>query len=95
MNDLPYRVIWRHAVLGHRIGELLLEFSSQGVSSQPLFAAFDRINQLLSTEPETCGESRPDSERVMHVYPLTVTFEIHTDERIVFVTRAHYVRGHD
>lgn len=92
MNGPVYRVIWLRSVSEYWVGNLLLELAGRSESSSGLFAAIEAINRLLATDPETCGESRSEGERVLHVPPLTVTFEVHPDEQLVLIVRAHYVR---
>jgi hypothetical protein len=92
MTGPLYRVIWLHSVRAVWLGELLLDLSARGESSQPVFDAMDRITSRLAVDPDEQGESRPEGTRVLVHPPLTVTFEVHTDDRSVVVVHAHYAR---
>jgi hypothetical protein len=92
MNGHGYRVIWRRVVVEGRIAEFMLDLGARGESTEPLFLAMNRVDQLLAGDPNNVGESRADFERVYFEPPLLVTFEVHDDERLVFVLRARYVR---
>lgn len=92
MNGGPYRVIWRRVVLETHIAGFLLDLMGRGESTQPLYQAMNRIDEVLAIDPNREGESRPDFERVYFEPPLSVTYEVHDDERVVIVLRARYVR---
>jgi hypothetical protein len=62
----------------------------QGQDANAISRAVATIDNFLAREPETCGESRGEYERVMIVSPLRVSFEIHEDERVVFVLGVGY-----
>lgn len=98
MNPAPFRVIWRRTVVETRIAGFMLELIDRGESNEPLFRAMNRIDELLSVDPDGQGESRDNFERVLFEPPLSITFEVQADERVVIVLRARYVRprgGHD
>jgi plasmid stabilization system protein ParE len=48
-------------------------------------SAADSIDVLLRTNPESRGESRSGSTRILVVPPLAVTFEVHELDLAVFV----------
>ncbi|MBX9579511.1 MAG: hypothetical protein K2X87_04315 [Gemmataceae bacterium] len=90
MNGSPWRVVWLRSVREHRVGEIVLELHGRGESTEPVFEAMGRIDAQLSTNPDRRGESRPDGQRILIDRPLAVTFEVHADDRLVVVVRAHY-----
>lgn len=92
MSAPRFRVVWTHAVRVQWLGHLLIELSARREPSQPVFDAMERIAVRLAHNPDAEGESRPDDTRVYHDYPLTVTYEVHPEELVVVVVRAHYVR---
>jgi hypothetical protein len=90
MSSPAYRIVWLHAVRSVWLGHLLLDLSARRESSEPLFQAVDRVNAKLARNPDRKGESRGEENRVLHVPPLTVTYEVHRDEQLVIVVKAHY-----
>ena len=53
----------------------------------------DWLDRRLRVAPSTVGESRTGHVRFFTVRPLTVTFEVHEDERVVVVLTVQYVRS--
>jgi hypothetical protein len=51
-------------------------------------SAAHTIDTLLRVDPETRGESRHDTLRVLFVPPLGVDFDVVADDRIVYVLSA-------
>jgi plasmid stabilization system protein ParE len=51
-------------------------------------SAAHTIDTLLRTDPETRGESRQGTLRVLFVPPLGVDFDVVADDRIVYVLSA-------
>jgi hypothetical protein len=49
-------------------------------------AAADAIDGLLRRDPHLRGESRSGNKRILFVPPLTALFEVHEQDRIVYVT---------
>ena len=92
MNPDRFRVIWRRVVTENRIAGFMLELIDRGESTEPLFRAMNRIDQLLAFDPNGQGESRADFERVLFEPPLSITYEVQADELLVVVLRARYVR---
>jgi len=88
MTPSPYQVVWRYTVRPVWLGHLLIDLAARGESSDPVFEAMDRVTAELTHDPE----SREDGTRIMLDSVLTVTYEVHPDEHLVFVVRAHYVR---
>jgi hypothetical protein len=48
-------------------------------------AAANKIDQLLRSDPLSCGESRDNSKRVLLVPPLTVFYDVIPDDQMVIV----------
>ena len=92
MNGNSYRVVWRRVVTEQRIAEFMLELADRGESTEPLYRAMNRIDELLAAHPNDIGESRADFERVYFEPPLSITYEVNDDEHLVIVLRARYVR---
>lgn len=92
MNGNRYRVVWRRVVIERRIFEFMLELAERQESTEALYQAMNRIDELLSTSPNDIGESRADFERVYFEPPLSITYEVHDDEHLVIVLRARYIR---
>ena len=85
-----FAVIWRRHLIERNLAEFVASAIEQGEDITPRTAAMNSIDQLLATDPQSRGESRADFERILIVPPLTVTFEVHEDERIVIVLTLHY-----
>ncbi len=86
----PYTVIWKRSLIEKTLASLVLAAMQRGEDVSALTTAMTEIDRTLAADPETRGESRGDFERVLIVAPLTVTFEVHPEERIVYVLRARY-----
>jgi hypothetical protein len=52
---------------------------------QRLTFAADQIDKQLQRDPEDIGESRAEGRRILIVPPLTVTYRVRLDERVVSV----------
>jgi hypothetical protein len=48
-------------------------------------AAANRIDVLLQTDPETRGESRSRSDRILVAPPLAITLEVKEPDRVVWM----------
>ena len=80
MNGGPYQVIWRRVVLETYIAGFQLDLMSRNDSTEPLYRAMNRIDEVLAVDPNNAGESRMDFERVYFEPPLSVTYEVHDDD---------------
>jgi hypothetical protein len=89
---MNYNVVWKHSVI-RRLAEIYVQLRQRGEPTAPLTAAVARLDQLLQTDPHTCGKSRADTERILIVSPLAVSFEVYQDEHVVFVMRLRYAPG--
>jgi hypothetical protein len=88
-----FTVIWRCHLIERKLAEYVASAIEQGEEIGRITVAMNTIDQLLGTNPQTRGESRADFERVLIVPPLTVTFEVHEEERIVYVLTVHCQSG--
>ena len=62
------------------------------VAADRLARSVTKIDRLFEHSPDKAGESRGAFERMVIVPPLAVTFEVHTEEQVVYVMRFHYSR---
>jgi hypothetical protein len=85
-----YRVIWRRELSDRLLVEFVVQAMQRGEDVNAITQAVNTIDQLLSTRPESRGESRTEYERVLIVPPLTATYEVHEEEQVVFVIGLHY-----
>ena len=90
---MNFRVVWRERVLSDLHTRIFLAFEMGGYQDT-LLAAADRIQHALNTAPETAGESRDDTERVLIESPLTVTYEVFPNQQVVLIysLTVHQVR---
>lgn len=86
---MTYTVIWRHRLLPN-LAEFYVSAREQGRDANAITAAVARIDELLQSYPETRGESRDQSERVLIVLPLVVGFEVYEEERVVYIVWVRY-----
>lgn len=87
-----YRVVWRERLRTsiHQLTFLTLE---RGGDANALTEGVEAINLCLQDSPESAGESREDSERVLIVHPLSVFFEAFEEAQVVMIYAAvHYPR---
>ncbi|HYH65014.1 MAG TPA: hypothetical protein VD866_09995 [Urbifossiella sp.] len=92
MTSPSYRVVWLYTVRPVWLGHLLIDLGARGESSDTVFEAMDRVTAELTRDPESYGESREDGTRIYCDPVLTVIYEVHPDDHLVLVVRAHYVR---
>lgn len=85
-----FRVIWKHSVIERTLAAIVVRAMERGEPVAAITAAMAEIDQRLERDPDNEGESRGEHERVLIVSPLTVTFEVHSEEQIVFVLTARY-----
>jgi hypothetical protein len=90
----PFTEIWRRRLIEQDLAGFVVAALERGDSSTPITAAMNEIDQLLAANPEGQGESRDPFERILIVPPLAVEYEIHDEERIVYVLRARYLARH-
>lgn len=85
-----YTVIWKRSVIEKDLASYVVEAMEKPGDVGAITRAMTEIDRLLGQRPETEGESRANFERVLIVPPLTVTYEVHEDEHIVYVLRSRY-----
>jgi hypothetical protein len=83
---MKFTVIWKPSASDELI-EVWLAATS--VDRAPITAATHTIDQLLRSDPDAVGESRSGQARILFVEPLVVTYEVHLDDRKVFVLAVH------
>jgi len=87
---MKWTVVWNRAEMS-RFAEVYVNLREQNpTAAANLTQAMATIDRLLERSPESAGESRANHERLLIVPPLTITFEPHPDEHIVYVMRFHY-----
>lgn len=65
---------------------------SHAGDSASVTQAFLALNQLLRTDPDRIGESRPKGRRVTFLVPLGVRFEVRWREQTVLILRVWHYR---
>ncbi len=76
----------RYTVLWRRYAEAALSaIWTDAPDRSALAKAANEIDALLQTDPETRGESRFGTVRILVVPPLAVMFDVHEPDRIVWV----------
>ena len=86
---MNYRVIWGHAIVND-LTEIYLWVWENGRDTGAVTAAVAEIDNLLQANPATRGESQAGEERILFALPLSVTFEVYEEERIIFVSAVRY-----
>jgi hypothetical protein len=84
-----YTVVWKTSVIEVTVASLVADAIEQGEGIGPIRHAMSEIDRLLATRPQFVGESRGPYERILIVPPLVVTYEIHEEERVVYVLTVH------
>jgi len=87
-----YVVIWRRVLIERWLASIVADAMETGESVDAFTTAMAEVDRRLTINPNDEGESRADYERYLFVAPLGITFEVHDEERIVYVLRARYVR---
>jgi hypothetical protein len=85
-----FRVVWNRQAGEIVLAEIVAGAFERGDSTMAITEAVHQIDHVLSRRPQECGESRPNHQRVLIVQPLTVFFEIHEDERLIYVLSVRY-----
>jgi hypothetical protein len=90
MNPAPYRVVWKRSATEIQLVGIVNRLIERNEPIEPVTRAMDRLDQLLSINPNGVGESRPNFERILTESPLTVWYAVHDDERMVYVLAVNY-----
>jgi hypothetical protein len=77
---MKYTVLWKPAAEAD-----LASLWSDALDRSDVASAANQIDVLLQTDPETRGESRLGSYRILVVPPLAVTLEVKEPDRVVWV----------
>ncbi len=77
-----FDVKWKRTALD-RLTEIWLASSDRS----EITAAVAEIDGILASDPESAGESRDDSVRILFVAPLGVFFEVQVSKNSVYVLR--------
>jgi hypothetical protein len=85
-----YTVIWRRSLIETTLAQFTLDAWQKGDDLNAITQAVAEIDRRLSAAPHAEGESRPPFERILIIPPLSVSYEIHEEERTVLVLRARY-----
>jgi plasmid stabilization system protein ParE len=70
----------------------LTEIWLAGRDRQAVTEAAEQLDQQLSADPLSVGESRSSGRRIVFVRPLGATFRVLTDQKTVIVSRVWRVR---
>jgi hypothetical protein len=87
---MRYAVIWLHS-LNDRLADVYLQARRRRESAAAVTAASARIDSLLRRDPLAVGESRGPDYRMLIDPPLSVTYEVHEEERVVAVVDVRYL----
>ena len=84
---MKYTVIWRPAA-----ERKLASIWTSADDRESVTEAADAIDALLGTSPLDVGESRVSNIRILAVFPLSVYYDIHEDDRMVAVWAVWRIR---
>ena len=88
---MSWTIIWNRAELA-RFGETYDRlYESDPEAAARVTRALAVIDGLLERSPDTAGESRANFQRMVIAHPLTVTYEVHSEEQIVYVVKFQYL----
>jgi hypothetical protein len=90
MSPTHFTVIWRRSLIERTLADIVVRAMGRREDVTAITSAMDAIDRLLSEDPATRGESRDNFERILIVSPLSVTFEVHEEERVVHIMRLRY-----
>lgn len=88
MGPMLYTVLWK-ASAQKRAAELWLASTDRTRLTQ----AINAVDRRLRTDAHLAGESRSETERILFIRPIAVTFEVRMLDRIVNVTSVKLVPG--
>jgi hypothetical protein len=72
MNPASYQVVWKRSAVEIQLARIVNWLIENNESTTPVVEAMDRIDRILSSNPNSVGESRPKFERILNENPLTV-----------------------
>ncbi len=85
---MTFTVVWRPEA-----ERALAAIWVDAADRQAVTDAADAIDALLRTGPLEVGESRVVNIRILTVFPLSVYYDVHEDDRLVAVWAVWLVRG--
>jgi hypothetical protein len=83
---MRYTVLWKPSA-SRRLAEIWVAAPDRAAVS----AAANAIDSRLQLEPRTQGEGRSGVDRILIVSPLAVVFEVHDEDRLVYVLSVRYL----
>ena len=83
---MRYTVVWTPTAEQDLASVWLTAPDREAVNS-----AANTIDHLLGRDPETRGESRAGTSRILFVPPLGVDFDVQADDRIVYVLTVWHI----
>jgi hypothetical protein len=87
---MAFTIIWKRSVIETDLPAIVVRAMERGEDVAAITSAMSAIDNRLMFNPGEQGESRGNTERILIVPPLSVTFEIHDEERIVLVLTLRY-----
>ena len=81
-----YTVTWKPSASDDLLESWL---SASSADRAAITAATNTIDSLLRVSPNSIGESRTESVRMVFLDPLSVTYEVRPQDRIVVVLAVH------
>jgi len=82
---MNWTVIWKPSVQDE-----LAQLWTGSDDRQAITRAADRIDEALKADPQSLGESRSGRTRIAFESPLAVQFDVHEEDRIVYVLRIRH-----
>ncbi len=86
---MTFTVVWR-PIAEHTLADLW----NSAQDRQAVTDAADAMDALLRTSPLEVGESRVGNTRILTVFPLSVYYDVHEEDRLVAVWAVWRVREH-
>lgn len=83
---MTYTVVWKPRPMSR-----LAEIWTEAPNRESVRSAADAIDALLRNDPQTRGESRSGSTRILVSSPLVVSYDIREEDRIVEVLAVRYL----
>jgi plasmid stabilization system protein ParE len=85
---MNYTVVWRPTA-----ERTLAEIWTAAVDRQAIADAADLIDAMLGSSPQEVGETRAGDTRILTVMPLSIYYDIHSDDRLVAIWAVWQVPG--
>jgi hypothetical protein len=88
---MMFEVRWEEAALDELTA---LWFHADSTMRQKITSTTHQIDQILTVDPYTEGESREEGQRILLVYPLGLLFRVEQDEQTVSVLHVWRFKRH-